>query len=507
MTIRTSCSTCGVKLKVEDRLGGKTVRCPGCQQPIEIPESESADEIFDPFAEDAEAMSSPPTPAPPPAAKPKPADQKPSIAKHKTKPRVDQIPAAPPPLPKPDLQTEPPPATDFDPPPEEDLDDSEFPDLSEDELRGEVISPARRKKKPPEGKPADRDLSAPVSKSLRRVKTPVEIPTTNIGWRWNLHWLLLIALLPLVLTNTFSSKDSVEDRLHQTFDNHPELNPEILKSATSLNDLAMQLPDHRIEGAWLPADTYWHWGMSLASSGVFLGLLLGMWPDRERRSRMLITAGLATGTVGILLLLGFQWVAMHTNGVFLRGRGVLLILFYIVKFIGFSYQCAIDDSAGFLQSLLGYTLGVGLCEELCKAIPVVIYLHTDSSKQRLRTACLIGLASGVGFGVSEGITYSVDYYNGVTDAWIYLVRFVSCVSLHAIWAGGVAVLMSRNQDYLDFSWGDALGFVAFYLSPAMILHGLYNTLLTHRYDYAAAGCAVASFVWLQWLLWRHASEA
>lgn len=507
MTIRTSCSACGVKLKVEDHLAGRTVRCPSCQQPIVIPTALVDDEVFDPFAEDADAMMSPSSPRPPLLDKPPTTERKPAKPKRKPVPAVDQAPSVPPPPAKPVQQVEPPIETDFEPPIEEELGYGEFPNLSEEELHGELISPPRRKKKKPVSKVADSQLATPAPTAVRRTKTPATRSIANPGWRWHLHWVLVIALLPLVLYPVLGSKESLEDRLDQTLKNHPEINPETLDSAGSLNDLAMQLPDQRIEGAWLPADTYWHWGLALASSGVFLGLLLGLWPDGEPRTRMLVMAGLATGTVGIMLLLGFQWVALHTDGVLPRGRGIVILLFYIVKFIGFSYRCAMDSSGGFLQSFFGYTLGVGLCEELCKALPVVIYLNSDPRQQRLRTACLVGLASGVGFGVSEGITYSVEYYNGITDFWIYLVRFASCVSLHAIWAGGVAVLMATNQDHLEFSWGDVVGFVAFYLSPAMILHGLYNTLLTHQYDYAAAACAVASFIWLQWLLRRHASEA
>ena len=40
-------------------------------------------------------------------------------------------------------------------------------------------------------------------------------------------------------------------------------------------------------------------------------------------------------------------------------------------------------------------------------------------------------------------------YNGIHGAKIYLVRFLSCVSLHAMWLGSVALMMYRNQDFLD----------------------------------------------------------
>ena len=97
-----------------------------------------------------------------------------------------------------------------------------------------------------------------------------------------------------------------------------------------------------------------------------------------------------------------------------------------------------------------------------------------------RAACVVGLASGVGFGVSEGITYSADSYNGIAVGMTYLVRFASCVALHSIWAGAVAIVMNRNQDYTGgdgFDWGDAGNFILHYLLIAMVLHGLYDTLL------------------------------
>lgn len=512
MTIRTSCSACGVKLKVEDHLAGRAVRCPGCQQPIEIPTAAADDEIVDPFAEDAEAMLSPPSPpSSPPPRVPRPAtDRKPASAKRKSVPAADQTPATPPsPVESvsPDesvLEADPESAV------EEEQPLGEFPDLSEDDLRGEVISPLRRRRKSPEKRASEKAPAATTSSSLRPSKSSAASHDSITGWRWQLHWVLLVALLPLVLSSRYGSQASFDEILNQTYLNHPELDPASIKAAETLREAAIQMPDHRFEGAWLPADTYWHWGWALASCGAFGGLLLGMWPEGKSRGRIISAAMLASGTMGLFLLTGFKLLAYgpgHTRIGSPRRLISAIFVTVLFWFLWHSYRGAMDGSSGLIPSFFGYTLGVGLCKELCKAVPVVIYLKTDPRHQTLHTACLIGMASGVGFGAAEAFCYSIDYFNGLADVWVYLVRFVTCVCVQAVWTGGVAVLMSSNRDYLTFTWTGVLGFVAFYLSPAMILHGLYNTLLIHRYDIAAAVCALASFVWLQWLLRRHASEA
>ena len=512
MTIRTSCSACGVKLKVEDHLAGRTVRCPGCQQPIDIPKAAADEEIVDPFAEDAEAMLSPPSP-PPQVPRPT-TDRKPASAKRKSVPAADQTPAT---LPSPGESGTPdetPDETvqeaDLEPPVEEVFDPSEFPDLSDDELRGEVISPLRRRKKSPEKRSAVQTPASTTSSSSRQSKSSFAPREAKTGWRWHLQWVLAVALLPLVLSAHYGSQASYGDILNTTYLNHPELDPASIKAAESLRELAIQMPDHRFEGAWLPADTHWHWGLALGSCGLFGGVLLGMWPDGKPRARIVSAAMLASGTMGLFLLTGFKLLAYgsaHFKVASPRRMGLGIFVMVLLWLLWHSYRGAMDGSSGLIPSFFGYTLGVGLCKELCKAVPVVIYLKTDPRHQSLRTACLIGMASGVGFGVAEAFCYSIDYWNGLADIWVYLVRFVSGVSVHAIWSGGVAVLMYCNRDYLSFQWSGVIGFVAFYLSPAMILHGLYNTLLIHRYDSAAAVCALSSFVWLQWLLWRHTSEA
>lgn len=341
------------------------------------------------------------------------------------------------------------------------------------------------------------------SQSDTNVRAGESAPRASGGWRDHLHWVLALAMLPLVLSIVLP-KPSTPERLAKALQENPQLEKQ-LEGVSSLEELFAVLPDHRFPGAHLERNTLFHWGYAVASAAAFLLLLLAMFPDSKVGTQRLLWTGVITGTVGIVLLLGFQFVAEWTQHFNLRGRSIVILFFYIVKFIGFSYRCATDGSTGFVLSFMGFTCGVGLCEELCKALPVAIYLGTVR-RPDWRATCLVGLASGIGFGVSEGIMYSADYYNGIAPGLTYLVRFASCVALHAVWASSVALLMYGNQDYVpftsmgDFEWSDIVNFILFYLAIAMVLHGLYDTLLKQNLALGALAIAAASFVWWAWLM-------
>lgn len=498
MTIRAGCSNCGAILKAEDRHAGRTVTCPRCQTPITL-EPPQSDSLIDPFAEEAEASLAPRRKTPEKTEPAPPRRQRvPPPGESSDRPAPKRLPRKPEPEPEPE--------ENFDEePPEETYDtvsDGSFPDLTEEELAGQAISPRKKKKKRPAMDDDDRE-SPRTSTRLRRGLA--ELPSG--GWRFHLHWVLLMALLPLGISAAMGDGPDLPQRVEESLQNHPEVNQESVDGAESAYDLAMLFPDHRLDGALLPADTYIHWGFALLSAGLFLTLFLFMWPGGEARPGALLASGATTGTIGIALLLGFQWIAFHMRGIRpgFRGRGIGILIFLIVQFIAFSYICALDDENGFAVSFFGFTFGVGLCEELCKAMPVAFYV-AGSPKRDFRLVCLIGLASGVGFGVSEGITYSSDYYNGLSGGWIYLIRFASCVSLHAIWAGSVALLIYRDDQYLDWSWEGAFWFMMKYLFVSMLLHGLYDTLLKKEYEVIAFLTAIGSFLWFQWLLSQTAAE-
>jgi RsiW-degrading membrane proteinase PrsW (M82 family) len=221
----------------------------------------------------------------------------------------------------------------------------------------------------------------------------------------------------------------------------------------------------------------------------------------------LVGIALATATIGVLSLLMFQFMAEATQHFRVHGRGLLVLVFFIFKLIGFSYRAAMDPENGFLLSFFGFTVGVGLCEELTKAMPILIRFRGEMTLD-WRGACLWGMASGVGFGVAEGIIYSSDYYNGISGPGIYIVRFISCVGLHAIWSAAVGIMMWHNQEAIngDSEWGDAIfGLLKILIIP-IILHGLYDTLLKREINMAALVIAVMSFGWLAWLIQTSAGK-
>ena len=320
-----------------------------------------------------------------------------------------------------------------------------------------------------------------------------------------LYFLFALTLVPLVVS-TFHADDTAE-RVGRTLQAHPELETAQIESEASL---FRTLPDERFEGAYLSYFTKAHWLYAAISAAAFLGLLLLCFELGRAKAWQLAVVALVTATVGILFLVIVQWIASFTDGRFLVSRNpIILVIFYVAKFIGFSYSAALNPEYGFWLSFFGFTFGVGLCEELTKALPI-LFVARGNTDLDWRAAAVWGLASGVGFGVAEGILYAGDYYNGVATGEIYVVRFVSCVGLHAMWAAAVGIMIARCRDDMqkDWEWSDLAIVVLKVQAVPMVLHGLYDVMLKKEMTGWAIGVAVLSFAWLAALIeWCRSEEA
>jgi len=94
--------------------------------------------------------------------------------------------------------------------------------------------------------------------------------------------------------------------------------------------------------------------------------------------------------------------------------------------------------------------------------------------------------------------YASDMYNGIHGGEVYLVRFISCVGLHATWAAAVAIAIWHRRDWFqqEWTWGELAFNLFLVLGVPMVLHDLYDTLLKKDMTAGAITAAAASFAWL-----------
>lgn len=340
---------------------------------------------------------------------------------------------------------------------------------------------------------ATADLPRPVS--TRRQATTYRPSSRPDGWRSVARFGMLAALIPLAIF-TFTVKDDLKERRKETRKQYPDVARRFEESRLYPAEVAAY-PSHRLEGAAFSIHTSVHWGIALLTALVFWEFILVIQPMGNSTSRQLWAVGIFTGTIGILMLIIVTLIAAVA--------AVLNIP--ILKYLGYSYFAATDPNTGFLPSMLGFTVGVGFLEELCKALP--LYWHyRKTATLDARGAVVWGLATGIGFGVSEGISYSSNFYNGISGGGIYVVRFISCVSLHAVWSATVAILIWKRQDRIHrlekfYHWFPIL-FAT--LSSSMVIHGFYDTCLKKDYGTAALAAATISFGVFFWLYDRACRE-
>jgi protease PrsW len=154
-----------------------------------------------------------------------------------------------------------------------------------------------------------------------------------------------------------------------------------------------------------------------------------------------------------------------------------LLLFQRVPPFSLLYHAI--DGGSLWQRLLGFVFGVGVLEELCKALPIYLLLLRSGKLNDPHTSAYYGAMSGLGFAIAEGAAYSLRYAFGFSQGHLGLgsfvaantIRFVSLPLFHAILAGIVGYFMGLAA--INPSRQSALIFIG--LAIAALLHGLYNT--------------------------------
>lgn len=155
------------------------------------------------------------------------------------------------------------------------------------------------------------------------------------------------------------------------------------------------------------------------------------------------------------------------------------LLFVVQKVPPFSLLYGAIDSSNLLFNLVGYILGVGFLEEICKGLPIYLFLLNPGKLKEPLTPAFYGAMSGLGFAIAEGVNYSLIYANsfsigniGITNHILFTtVRFISLPLIHATWAGIVGYFMGLAA--INPSRKNPIIFIG--VSISAILHGVYNT--------------------------------
>lgn len=319
--------------------------------------------------------------------------------------------------------------------------------------------------------------------------------------RGSLYFVFVLAFIPLFMMMLEPREVSVLQRIESGIDQ--ELKGETRKKArkafeeakkgrASLEDILNFFPDKKLPGAWLPRNSDKHIYLGLVCSIGFLFTVCICLPKGFSRIPIMLMIGGFTGVFGVGLLEIIQHLAITGWGLVLGGPFAIIIFM-----IGIAYRALINPDLPFMNCLLSFTFGVGLCEEIIKALPIFL-IFMGRSRLRWHECCALGMASGIGFGIAEGIFYSGQMYNGIFGPLVYYVRFISCVMLHAIWCAAAALFLHRFQKLSHGKMNMLIGFyrLVILISIPMVLHGLYDTLLTKNMDGLALTVALLSFGWL-----------
>ena len=245
--------------------------------------------------------------------------------------------------------------------------------------------------------------------------------------------------------------------------------------------------------------------------GAFLmrvGLRRGNWRQVFKNFWIAEYAGLRPSLLFLTLLSGSIWVIIFLHilppGSMRRIRGLALLALALGwmstwptlwsdMWMGMHFP--IEPGTDFFSLFLYFTLSVGVREELCKLLLFVPLLPWALKKGTDLDALLLGAMVGLGFAIEENI----NYFDQILTGGITVGRFVSANFLHATLTGACALALTRMVKAPGRWFQDSLTIIV----SAILLHGVYNTLLSapvpgvgdmsYFAGTALAGCAILFF--------------
>lgn len=246
------------------------------------------------------------------------------------------------------------------------------------------------------------------------------------------------------------------------------------------------------------------WGVTmLGIVPLLIGTLKGH-PDYQLTTFALFFAIMWGVVFKYFIVGGSQTWPILVTSLFTTGIGGMFLLSLLYEHVLPTAYLTLADSESGLIRLVGFVVQVGICEEFCKALPIIGYIFWKRRQADASTIVLIGVFSGLGFAAFENIDYSgrsivrtiemtqqqgaLGLIGGTADAMVYvMLRSLSLVFCHAVWSGIVGYFLAIA--WLTGKRRGALFLVG--LLTASILHGVYDWLVVVLSQDTFAAFAVA----------------
>ena len=181
-----------------------------------------------------------------------------------------------------------------------------------------------------------------------------------------------------------------------------------------------------------------------------------------------------------------SWL-LPITALFFTGIIGIRILLFTYEYLP-DFYTKLPSSENIFVAFIGGIFQTGICEELCKIVPVLIYIFWKKRTAQPLTIVLIGVFSGLGFAAFENMHYAnrevlnsayltynhgaAGLQEGVTGAMVnVLLRSMSLVFVHAIYSGIFSYFIALG--HITQKRRVALALVG--LLVAATVHGLYNS--------------------------------
>lgn len=244
-------------------------------------------------------------------------------------------------------------------------------------------------------------------------------------------------------------------------------------------------------GAWLKQRR----AFLIAGVGLFPMAILAFFGD----SQDLHQAYWAVAFYFSLLWAGFFYQAFPVIGVRKKDAGYCLfgsaicctlLLWLIYSLTPAKVLEAWITSPMLLKAWIGFVGGVGVPEELAKAL-ILILMFREKDRIHPHTMLFYGLMAGLGFGLYEGVRYQFHWNWQLTRTpegyyLLNLLRLTSLPFLHAVWGGIAGHFLGYSLWYPKHRMVLVLAAIGI---PA-VLHGTYDLFSQHLFGLCVAAFSV-----------------